>query len=86
VVSTRHAGIPDVVVDGETGFLVDERDADAMAERMIRLLRDVQLARKLGEAARRRTQSLFSRQQSEGRLRAVIQSCLYTARRNHGQL
>ena len=86
VVSTRHAGIPDVVVDGETGFLVDERDADAMAERMIRLLREAQLARKLGEAARRRTQSRFSRQQSEGRLWAVIQSCLYTARRSHGQL
>jgi glycosyltransferase involved in cell wall biosynthesis len=86
VVSTRHAGIPDVVVDGETGFLVDERDADAMAARMIRLLREGQLARKLGEAARRRVQSRFSRQQSEGRLWAVIQSFLSTARTSHDQL
>lgn len=86
VVSTRHAGIPDVVVDGETGFLVDERDADAMAGRMIRLLREAPLARKLGEAARRRTQSRFSRQQSEGRLWAVIQSCLSAARRTLGPL
>ncbi len=34
VVATRHGGIPDVVLDGQTGFLVAERDVDAMAERM----------------------------------------------------
>src|SRR5439155_1881807 len=31
VVSTRHAGIVDIVRDGETGYLVDERDIDSMA-------------------------------------------------------
>lgn len=86
VVSTRHAGIPDVVVDGETGFLVDERDTDAMAARMIRLLREAQLARQFGEAARRRTQSRFSREQSDGRLWAVIRPFLSTARTNHDPL
>ena len=34
VLSTRHAGIPEVVLDGETGFLVPERDVDGLAERM----------------------------------------------------
>jgi glycosyltransferase involved in cell wall biosynthesis len=82
VVSTRHAGIPDVIVDGETGFLVDERDGDAMAARMISLLREPELARKLGQAARRRAQSGFSRQNSDGRLWAVIQSFMATARSN----
>jgi glycosyltransferase involved in cell wall biosynthesis len=78
VVATRHAGIPDVVVDGKTGFLVDERDSDAMAARMISLLREPELARKFGQAARGRTQSRFSKQQSDGRLWAVIQSFLST--------
>src|SRR5258707_11809281 len=32
VISTRHAGIPDVVVDGETGLLVEERDVEGMAQ------------------------------------------------------
>jgi glycosyltransferase involved in cell wall biosynthesis len=87
VVSTRHAGIPDVVLEGETGILVDERDTDAMAAGMIALLREAELARRLGEAARRRTQSRFSKQQSDGRLWAVIQSFLSTEpRRKHGQL
>lgn len=86
VVSTRHAGIPDVIVDGETGFLVDERDTGAMAARMIRVLRDAALARSLGEAARLRIQSRFSKQQSDGRLWAVIQSFVYTGVGSHGQL
>jgi glycosyltransferase involved in cell wall biosynthesis len=86
VISTRHGGIPDVVVDGETGFLVDERDADAMAARMVAVLSRAELARKLGEAARRRIQGRFSTQQSDGRLWALIQSFLCTARTNHDQL
>ena len=52
VVSTRHAGIPAVVLDGETGFLVAEGDVDAMAEAMIVLARDPQLAARMGAAGR----------------------------------
>ena len=35
VVSTRHTGIPDAVVEGKTGYLVDERDVAGMAEAMV---------------------------------------------------
>ena len=52
VVSTRHAGIPAVVMDGSTGFLVDEGDVKAMAEAMIRLATDPQLAAEMGAAGR----------------------------------
>ncbi len=52
VVSTRHAGIRDAVVDGETGFLVEERDINGMANAMIALLKDKPLARAMGENAR----------------------------------
>lgn len=52
VVSTRHAGICDAVVHGNTGFLVDERDIDGMAAYMVKLLSDQQLARSMGSAAR----------------------------------
>lgn len=34
IVSTRHSGIPEIVKEGENGFLVDERDTDTMAQRM----------------------------------------------------
>lgn len=52
VVSTRHAGIPAVVLDGTTGFLVEEGDVPAMAAAMLQLAQDPQLAAEMGRAAR----------------------------------
>lgn len=51
-VVTRHAGIPDVVRDGETGILVDERDIDAMAAGLSHLFADAPFAGRMGAAAR----------------------------------
>lgn len=52
VVSTLHAGIPSVVLDGRTGFLVPEGDVEGMAEAMIRLAENPQLAAAMGAAGR----------------------------------
>jgi len=60
VVATRHAGIAESVVDGETGFLVAEGDVDGMAEGMRRLASDPELARRMGEAGRARVQAQYS--------------------------
>ena len=76
VVATRHAGIPDVVAEGETGFLVEERDARGMAEHMLRLARDPDLAGRLGAAARRRVAENFSMELSDRKLWAIIESCI----------
>lgn len=51
VVSTRHAGIQDVVVDGETGLLVAEGDVAGMAACMERLLLHPAEAREMGRKA-----------------------------------
>lgn len=48
VVSTIHAGIPDVIVNGETGFLVPEGDVNAMAERIKQLLLSEEKTKELG--------------------------------------
>jgi glycosyltransferase involved in cell wall biosynthesis len=60
IVATRAGGIPEVVADGETGILVPPRDHDAMAEAIVRLLKDEALRRQMGEAGRARARSLFS--------------------------
>ncbi len=52
VVSTRLAGIPDLVVEGRTGLLVDPRDADQLASAIQRLDQDRALARKLASQGR----------------------------------
>ncbi len=52
VVASAVAGIPDVVVDGENGLLVAERDATALAFALMRLLGDSQLRREVATRAR----------------------------------
>lgn len=54
VVATSVGGIPDQVKDGQTGLLVPPRDAKALADAALRLLRDDVLAARLGQAAHRR--------------------------------
>ena len=54
VVGGRSGGIPDAVVEGITGFLVDPTDVAAIADVLLRVLCDGDLARRLGEHGRRR--------------------------------
>jgi glycosyltransferase involved in cell wall biosynthesis len=75
VVATRHAGIPDVVDEGNTGFLVEERDVDGMADQMHRLAVDADLAGRMGHAARQRVQVHFSMETSIRRLWEIVESC-----------
>lgn len=60
VISTYHAGIPDVIIDGETGFLVKEHDVEGMARNMIRVLDDIELAKKLGAIGKKRIEEYFT--------------------------
>lgn len=50
VVSTLHSGIPEVVSEGESGFLVQEKDTDAMAEKLRDLIQDRNLRVRMGKA------------------------------------
>ncbi|HHW18876.1 MAG TPA: glycosyltransferase family 4 protein [Firmicutes bacterium] len=59
VVATRVGGVPEAVVDGETGFLVPPRQPKLLAQAIVRLVVDPQLAEKLGAAGRRRAEELF---------------------------
>jgi len=68
VVGTRHKGIPDVVLHGETGFLVDEGDIERMGEYLLALCDDPVLAGTMGRRARERVAAEFSREQSIARL------------------
>jgi glycosyltransferase involved in cell wall biosynthesis len=54
VVATRVGGVPDVVRDGEDGFLVDPGDVEQLAERLALLARDPALRERMGSAGRER--------------------------------
>jgi spore coat protein SA len=59
VVATRVGGMPEIVADGETGFLIDPNNPDALASALERLLTDESLRRTLGAAARRAAVARF---------------------------
>ena len=60
VVATRHAGIPEVVIDGETGVLVEEGDVRGMSVAIERLLQDPALCAQLGTAGRCHVEQCFT--------------------------
>jgi glycosyltransferase involved in cell wall biosynthesis len=63
VISTVHAGIPDIVAHGETGFLVAEKDVKGMAEYMSKMATDSELVSQMGTRARERALERFTLQQ-----------------------
>ena len=52
VVATRHAGIPEIVLDGKSGFLVEERDVAALGEKLAQLAESPRLRQSMGNAGR----------------------------------
>src|SRR5262249_40890474 len=60
VVATRVGGVPDVVRDGEDGFLVEPGDVEGMAGRLALLAADPDLCRSMGEAGRARVLARYS--------------------------
>ncbi len=59
-VATRCGGVGELVEDGATGFLADERDTGTLAERMTQLSADPELRRGFGSAARERVNQQFN--------------------------
>jgi glycosyltransferase involved in cell wall biosynthesis len=59
VVATAVGGIPEAVVDGETGILVPPRDPERLAGAVLSLLRDPERARAMGAVGRRRVLAHF---------------------------
>jgi colanic acid/amylovoran biosynthesis glycosyltransferase len=72
VISTRHGGISDVIIEGETGFLVDEHDVQGMAEKMIYILKNRNRAREMGTAGKANVKMNFSMSKHINKLKITI--------------
>jgi glycosyltransferase involved in cell wall biosynthesis len=73
VVSTAVSGIPELVLDGETGLLVPPRDAEALAAALVRLLDDEKLRDRLAAGAARHVATSFDLAANAVRLRTLLQ-------------
>jgi len=78
VISTRHAGIPDVILHEKTGFLVDEGDIQKMSEYMILLLQNRDMAKKMGNSGKENIRKNHSLDKHISLLNEVLQkACGY---------
>jgi glycosyltransferase involved in cell wall biosynthesis len=76
VVASADGGVPEIVQEGETGFLVPPGDVDAMAARVLRLIRDPGLRRRLGAAGRDRAVRQFRADQGAAQLVEVYREVM----------
>lgn len=60
VIAAAHGGLLEIVVDGETGYLVTPRDVNALAAAMTKMLGSTDLRQKMGKAGQSRQLALFS--------------------------
>jgi len=60
VVAARVGGVPELVEDGGSGFLVPPRDSDALAKALQRLIADPELRRRMGQAGREKALKEFT--------------------------
>jgi glycosyltransferase involved in cell wall biosynthesis len=79
VIASRLCGIPDMVHDGETGFLVPPDDGAALAERIETLLRDPEMRRRMGVQGRALAEREFSAAVNVPRILALMKSAVDSA-------
>ena len=85
-ICTPVGGLPRVVIDGETGYLVEVGDHETMASRMIELAKDAKLRAKLGSAIYEKVKAEFSVESMTREQEAIYRSVLNRkARREQGR-
>ena len=77
VISTKHAGIKDVIMENINGFLVDEGDIHMMSKYMIQIADSPELAKKMGCEGRRIIQERYSMELSINRLWQIIENSIF---------
>ena len=76
VVATNAGGIPEIVRDGETGLLVESKNPAAIAEGIVKLIKDRQLAARLSERGRQVVEEEFSAGAMVDKTLAIYQDLL----------
>ncbi len=74
VISTNLAAIPEMIIDGQTGYIVPERDPEALAARLAEMINDRAAARALGAGGLERCRTLFDSTATTTALLEVFQS------------
>jgi len=74
VIATAAGGVPELIAEGETGFLTPPGDAERLAERLIPLLRDAPLRRRIGSQAQSWARQQFALHHHVAQMSALYES------------
>ena len=77
IVASKTGGIPDMIIEGETGIFAEPGDTETLEEGLLKLLADPALCRKLGENARRKAEAEFSIDTNMKQLLAIYEAISY---------
>jgi phosphatidylinositol alpha-1,6-mannosyltransferase len=72
VIGGDSGGAPDAVLDGETGFVVNGRDLDALTSRLVQVLGDREMAAKMGAAGRAWTEAEWTWDRQAARFASLL--------------
>jgi len=76
IISTFEGGIPDIVKNGETGFLVQQKDVIALAEKLEFLIKNKVLREEMGSNGRLRYEQYFTLKHFENNLTNILNKCI----------
>lgn len=76
IVTTNEGGIPDIVIDGETGYICERKNTQQLADKIELLLNSPTLRKEMGEAGRKRYEECFTSDIFENRLKECLQIAL----------
>ena len=79
IISTNEGGIPDVVIDGETGYLIPQRDSIALALKLESLILDQAIRLTMGKNGKTLYEQNFTLQHFEDKLTEILKKIILTA-------
>ncbi len=76
IVATYEGGIPEIIEEGKTGFLVQQQDADALAEKLEILINNSETRNQMGASARTKYEQEFALHQFENNMLQILNTTL----------
>lgn len=86
VISTNEGGIPDIVVDNETGFIVKKNNVEQLAEKIEFLLLNPKVAKQMGERGKTRFLNKFTLDKFETNLSDILTRIVHSNKNCHNDL
>jgi glycosyltransferase involved in cell wall biosynthesis len=76
VIASDVGGIPEIVIDSETGFLIPPENSDALANKILEVINNAELLKRMGIAGRKRVEELFDEIKTDEKIEQIFEKLL----------